>query len=66
MVDPLRFFAGLETSQGWADRGDSFVEFARDGSASYTEIVIEDSSGERVVLAVLPLDDAVRFLDEDA
>ena len=60
------FFAGLETSQGWADRGDSFVEFARDGSASYTEIVIEDSSGERLVLAVLPLDDAVRFLDEDA
>lgn len=65
LPDPL-FFAGVETPDGWIERGDTFVEFARDGSASYTEIVIEDDSGERVVLAVLPLDDAVRWIDEDA
>jgi len=65
LPDPL-FFAGLETTEGWIERGDSFVEFAGDGTASPAEIVIEDASGDRVVLGVLPLDDAVRFLDEDA
>ena len=65
LPDPL-VFAGLETFQGWVERGESSIEFSGDGSASPTEIVIEDASGDRVVLAVLPLDDAVRFVDEDA
>lgn len=65
LPDPL-FFAGLETQDGWIERGDTFVEFARDGTAPHTEIVIEDDAGKRVVLAVLPLDDAVRWIDEDA
>jgi len=65
LPDPF-VFAGVETADGWIEHGDTFVEFARDGSASYTEIVIEDDSGQRVVLAVLPLDDAVRWVDEDA
>ena len=65
-LEETLFFAGLETPDGWTERGDSFVEFTGDGSASHTEIVIEDQTGDRVVLAVLPLDDAVRFLDEDA
>ena len=59
-------FAGLETLHGWIERGESSVEFSGDGSASPAEIVIEDASGDRIVLAVLPLDDAVRFIDEDA
>lgn len=58
--------AGLETPDGWIDAGDTFVEFARDGSAEPSEIVLEDDSGRRLVLVVLPLDDAVRFLDEEA
>lgn len=65
LPDPI-IFGGLETEDGWIERGDTFVEFARDGSAPYTEIVIEDDSGREVVLAVLPLDDAVRWLDEGA
>ena len=65
LPDPL-VFAGLETVQGWPSQGESSVEFFGDGSASPTEIVIEDASGDRVVLAVLPLDDAVRFIDVDA
>lgn len=65
LPEPI-FFAGVETPDGWIERGDTFVEFARDGSASHTEIVLEDDSGRRVVLAVLPLDDAVRWIDEEA
>jgi len=65
LEEPL-YFAGLETAEGWIERGDTFVEFSQDGSASHTEIVLEDGSGRRLVLAVLPLDDAVRFVDEGA
>ena len=65
LPEPL-VFVGLETVQGWIERGESFVEFSGDGSTSPAEIVIEDASGDRVVLGVLPLDDAVRFIDEDA
>jgi prepilin-type N-terminal cleavage/methylation domain-containing protein len=65
LPEPL-VFAGLETFQGWVERGESSIEFSGDGSASPAEIVIENASGDRVVLAVLPLDDAVRFVDEDA
>lgn len=65
-LDEPLYFAGLETAEGWIERGDTFVEFEKDGSASHTEIVIEDGSGRRIVLAVLPLDDAVRFVDEGA
>ena len=65
LPEPL-FIAGVQTPDGWIDTGDTFVEFAQDGTASYTEIVLEDDSGRRVRLAVLPLDDAVRWLDEDA
>ena len=55
-------FIDLASREG----GDTFVEFTGDGTASPTEIVIEDPSGRSLTLAVLPLDDAVRFLDEDA
>ena len=41
------------------------MEFERDGSARYTEIVLEEAGGARHRLAVLPLDDAVRFVDEE-
>ncbi|MGH0032055.1 MAG: pilus assembly FimT family protein [Myxococcota bacterium] len=65
LAEPV-FFAGLETPEGWIERGDGFIQFARDGTAPHTEIVIEDDTGRQVVLAVLPLDDAVRWVDEDA
>lgn len=60
------FIAGLETPEGWIADGESFISFAHDGSTAYTELVIEDASGRQLTLAVLPLDDAVRFIDEEA
>ncbi|MDH3519936.1 MAG: prepilin-type N-terminal cleavage/methylation domain-containing protein [Myxococcales bacterium] len=56
-------FAGMQTPEGWIERGDSFIGFDRDGTASYTEISIEDTSGRRIALDVLPLADAVRVRD---
>jgi prepilin-type N-terminal cleavage/methylation domain-containing protein len=58
-------FAGLQTPEGWIKRGDAFVGFDRDGTASYTEIVIQDASGRRITLDVLPLDDAVRLRNDE-
>jgi prepilin-type N-terminal cleavage/methylation domain-containing protein len=63
--DQLLDVAGLETPEGWLETGESFVSFDRDGTASYTEIVLRDSSGQETALAVLPLDDAVRVIEDE-
>jgi type II secretion system protein H len=57
--------AGLQTANGWVEKGLSDIVFERDGSASFTEIVLQERGGARRTLAVLPLDDAVRFVDEE-
>ncbi len=56
-------FAGIETPEGWIDQGRVFVSFARDGTASYTALYLDDESGRSVVLDVLPLADTVRVSD---
>ncbi len=56
-------FVGIETPEGWIDQGRVFVSFARDGTASYTALYLDDESGGSVVLDVLPLADAVRVSD---
>jgi hypothetical protein len=56
--------AGIETAEGWIARGLVEVVFERDGSADYSEIVLEESGGDHLAMAILPLDDAVRFLDD--
>ena len=53
-------FAGVETTGGWVDEGETFIRFERDGSADATTIVIEHESGMSVTLEVLPLADTVR------
>jgi len=59
------FVAGLDTAEGFVERGQAFVGFERDGTAAYTEIVLEEPGGARRSLAVLPLEDSVRFLEEE-
>jgi prepilin-type N-terminal cleavage/methylation domain-containing protein len=63
-LDPSVQFAGLETSDGWVTRGQVSVDFDRDGTATYTEIFLEDESGRGISLAILPLDDVVRIHDD--
>lgn len=58
-------FAGIETPEGWIEGGESFIGFDRDGTATYTEILIEDESGRQIALDVLPLADAVRIRDAE-
>jgi prepilin-type N-terminal cleavage/methylation domain-containing protein len=53
-------FAGVETTGGWVDEGETFIRFERDGSADGTTIVIEHESGLSVTLEILPLADTVR------
>jgi type II secretion system protein H len=57
--------AGLDTVEGWIGDGVAWIGFDRDGTSAYAEIVIEDGSDRRLVLAVLPLEDAVRFVSEE-
>jgi prepilin-type N-terminal cleavage/methylation domain-containing protein len=62
LEDPL-VFEGLQTPEGWITRGDSYVAFDRDGTTSWTEIYLEDGSGQSIGLQVQPLDDRVRIID---
>ena len=62
-LDPELGFVGIETPEGWIEQGDSFIAFDRDGTASYTEIFIDDPSGRQIALDVMPLADAVRIRD---
>jgi hypothetical protein len=56
-------FAGLQTPEGWIERGEVSIECERGGTASYTEIYLDDESGRTLVLDVQPLADAVRISD---
>lgn len=58
----LRFQA-VDMPEGSVDRGEAFVFFERDGTASATEIVLADDDGHALALEVLPLADAVRIRD---
>ncbi len=58
------YFEALETPEGRVAKGESHVAFARDGSADYTEIYLEDPDGHRVALDVYPLDERVRIRHE--
>jgi hypothetical protein len=50
------YFESVETPQGRITRGQVSVEFARDGTADYTEIYLEDAQGDQIALDVQPLD----------
>lgn len=58
------YFSAVETPQGRIERGQVGIEFARDGSAEYTEIYLEDAAGDRIALDVHPLDDRVRIRND--
>jgi len=60
--EPLLFQA-VQTPEGGIDRGEAFVVFERDGTASPTEIVLADDDGHALALEVQPLAEAVRIHD---
>jgi hypothetical protein len=58
-------FRGLETPEGWTDRGEAVIEFQTDGTAAYTSVVVDDDSGRSLAIDVLPLAEAVRVRDAE-
>ena len=62
-IDASLVFQGVGTLEGSIARGEAFVEFERDGTASPMEIVLADDDGHALALEVLPLADAVQIHD---
>jgi len=58
------YVAGLETTGGWVQQGESFIGFERDGSADPTLVVLEHEAGHAVELEILPLASSVRVVHE--
>jgi len=54
-------FKGVETTGGWVDSGEVVVRFERDGSWTYSTIVLADSGGREAHIEILPLADSVRI-----
>jgi len=62
-IEQSLLFQTVATPEGSIDRGEAFVVFARDGTASPTEIVLSDGDGHALALEVLALAEAVRIRD---
>jgi type II secretion system protein H len=60
VADPF-YFEAVETPEGRIERGEVSIGFARDGTADYTEIYLQDAQGDQIALDVQPLDDRVRI-----
>lgn len=56
--------SGVETPGGWVETGQAYLSFERDGTSSYTTIVLDDPDGNHLYLEILPLADTVRISDE--
>jgi len=56
-------FQGVDTAEGTFSRGEAFVEFERDGTASPLQIVLADEDGHALALDVLPFADTVQIHD---
>jgi prepilin-type N-terminal cleavage/methylation domain-containing protein len=59
-------FKGLDTEDGWIDSGEVAIVFDRDGTSSYSELILEGESGDARALEILPLADAVRVHIEES
>jgi len=55
---------GVETAEGYTQRGDAVIEFDSDGTATDTSVYLDDDTGRTLVLHVLPLADGVRIHEE--
>jgi len=57
--------AGVETAEGYLEKGQVEVTFETDGTASAAKIYLENEVDRSLVLEVLPLADRVRIRDAD-
>ena len=59
-------FRGVETAEGWVERGQAAIEFETDGTADWTSVVLDDDAGRGLAIDVLPLAEAVRVRDAES
>jgi type II secretory pathway pseudopilin PulG len=57
--------AGVETAEGYLEKGQVEVTFETDGTASAAKIYLENEVDRSLMLEVLPLADRVRIRDAD-
>jgi hypothetical protein len=62
-IEESLLFETVATPAGSVNRGEAFVVFERDGTASPTEIVLADGDGHALALEVQALAEAVRIHD---
>ena len=65
LLEDSLVFAGVRTDDGTASSGEAAVEFSADGSTAWTEIWLDDESGHRKTIEVLPLAESVRVVDAE-
>ncbi|MBW2229643.1 MAG: prepilin-type N-terminal cleavage/methylation domain-containing protein [Deltaproteobacteria bacterium] len=64
-LGPDYYFQGVDTPEGWIERGSVQIVFERDGTSDYAEIVLMDVWDNAVRLQVQPLLDIVRIRDHE-
>jgi prepilin-type N-terminal cleavage/methylation domain-containing protein len=65
LADSLAF-RGVETPAGFSEAGEVAIEFAPDGSADSTSVILDDESGRALAIDVLPLAETVRVGDVES
>ena len=66
-MEPLErgfFFEGIDTPEGWIEKGEAYVVFDWDGSTDASHIVISDPDNRSIDLDVAPLLETVRIVEE--
>ncbi len=63
-LDSGYFFEGVDTPEGWIERGEVVVVFQWDGSSDAAQIVISDPDSRSIDLDIAPLLEMVRIREE--
>jgi len=64
-IEEELLIAGVKTGGDWLERGDVPIEFDWNGTTIPTTVHLDDESGRKLVLHVMPLAEGVRVLDEN-
>lgn len=59
------YFEGVQTPEGWIQKGSVQIVFERDGTSDFAEIVLADTWDNSLTLEIQPLLDTVRIHDDE-
>jgi len=63
-IDDNSWFEGMDTAEGWFDKGEVEIVFDRDGTTEMAELILMNGDEYAVLLEVQPLLDIVRITDD--